>query len=141
MSSPPKLRLTVPKLPEHKLQIECSNMLRILMLPDVCWTAVDHGHSFNPTIGRGGQPIGLLEMQLRKARGVHAGISDYLFWRDSKGYAIELKTRDGVLSDPQKEFHAKLGVAHVPVAVCRSHREVADALTGWGLLRSYQETA
>jgi hypothetical protein len=97
-------QLTAPKQLEHELQIECTSMLWKVLLPDVCWTAIDHAHSLDMRIGRHGRPIGLLEAQKRKARGVKAGIADYLFWHRRQAFAIELKTVDGVLSGDQEDF-------------------------------------
>jgi hypothetical protein len=126
---------------ERDAQVQDANAMRILLRPGVCWTAVDHGHSFNPTIGRNGEPIGLLEAKIRKARGVRAGIPDFLLWADRKPFALERKIEGGVLSDDQKLFQAELTDAGVTVATCFSQKDVLDALGEWGLLRSYTATA
>jgi hypothetical protein len=126
---------------ERDAQVQDANAMRILMRPGVCWTAVDHGHSFNPTIGRSGKPIGLIEAQLRKARGARSGIPDFLLWADSRAFAIERKIEGGIVSDDQKQFQTELIDAGVTVATCWSQKDVLDALGSWGLLRSYQATA
>jgi hypothetical protein len=129
-------RLKPPRYLEHQLQIDCTTMLRSgVLLPDVCWTAIDHAHSLNMTPGRYGRPIGLLEAQKRRARGVRAGVSDYLFWRLGRGFAIELKTVDGSLSDDQKTFLKEMIEAGIPVSVCWDIRQVIAKLQAWGLCR------
>jgi hypothetical protein len=134
-------RLTSYVEAEREAQIQDVKMLRILLRPGVCWTAIDHGHSFNPTLGRNGQPIGLIEMQKRKARGVRAGIPDLLFWADHKPYAIERKVEGGVLSDAQREFQEELKQAGVLVSTAWSQAELCATLKAWGLLRPYSEAA
>lgn len=134
-------RLTSYVEAEREAQIQDCKMLRILLRPGVCWTAIDHGHSFNTTIGRNGQPIGLIEMQKRKARGVRAGIPDLLFWADGKPYAIERKIEDGVISDAQRVFQQELKDARVPVANAWSQAELCETLNAWGLLRPYRDAA
>jgi hypothetical protein len=133
---PPKFQLEAFQEAEHELQIACTGMLWRILLPDVCWTAVDHAHSLNMTIGRHGRPIGLIEAQKRKARGVKAGIPDYLFWRKAQAYAIELKaTADGVLSDHQEDFLKAMIAAHAEVSICWTIDQVVERLTAWGLCR------
>lgn len=138
---PPKFRLEVEREQEHELQLACTALLWKILLPDVAWTAIDHAHSLNMTIGRHGRPIGLIEAQKRKARGVKAGISDYLFWHKSRGFAIELKTVTGVLSDGQKDFLNQMIAAGVEVSVCWTLDLVAERVKGWGLCRGFTVTA
>ena len=111
-------QLTAPTSPEHQAQIDCTTMLQRVLRPEVCWTAIDHAHSFDMRPSKHGVPIGLIEAQKRKARGVRAGIPDYLFWAAGQGYGIEFKTGDGTLSDDQRSFLRELIAAKVEVAVC-----------------------
>jgi hypothetical protein len=134
-------RLTSYVEAERNAQIQDANLLKILLRPGVCWTAIDHGHSVNPTLGKNGQPIGVLEAKLRKARGVRSGIPDMLFWADGKPYAIERKVEGGVISERQREFQEELKQAGVLVAVAWSQAELCATLTAWGLLRPYSEAA
>jgi VRR-NUC domain-containing protein len=120
---------------ERRQQIDCTKMLRQVLRPGVAWTAIDHSHSFNPTIGRNGRPIGLIEMQLRKARGVRAGIPDYLFWHRSLSYAIEFKIDDNGLSDAQEIFIGELLGADVFCKVCWGATQVMNTVFAWGLCR------
>jgi hypothetical protein len=131
----PKFRLAELREEEHETQIACTAMLWKVLLPDVAWTAIDHGHSMNMKIGRHGVPIGILEAQKRKKRGVKAGIADYLFWHRSFGFAIELKTVDGVLSEGQEVFLGDLIRAEIPVSICWRIEQVLERCTAWGLCR------
>lgn len=133
------LTLVSPEQDEHELQISCTNMLRLLLLPDVCWTAIDHSHSVDRRIGRNGFPIGLLEMKKRKARGVEDGIWDYAFWHRDKSFAVEMKVGDNDLSDAQKEWGKRLIAAGVHVKVCWSKTQLFDTVVSWGLTRTTHE--
>jgi hypothetical protein len=128
--------LTVPQQSEHDLQIDCTNMLWRVLLPDISWSAYDHGHSFDKTIGRHGRPIGLLEMQKRKARGVKAGIPDYQFLYQGDTFAIELKaSADAPLSDDQKAFLTSMIKNGAQVAICWTIWQVFNKVLEWGLCR------
>jgi hypothetical protein len=123
---------------EHELQIACVKMLRTLLLPDVCWTAIDHGHSIDrtPSWRDPRVSVGFLEMQKRRARGVIDGIWDLWFWRVGITHVIELKVGDNDLSSAQEEFGERLilaGVRHLKV--CWTQDQVFDAVCGWGLTR------
>lgn len=116
-------------------QITCSEMLERVLLPEVAWTAIDHGHSLNPTIGRNGRPIGIQEAVQRKRRGVKPGITDYLFWHQSYSYAIEFKVDDGELTEDEKTFMRGLLAAGVICKVCWGSVQVMDTVYGWRLVR------
>jgi hypothetical protein len=132
-----RFQLTPPSVLEHDLQIDCTKMLWRVLLPDVCWTAVDHAHSLNMTIGRNGRPIGLLEAQKRVARGIKPGIADYLFWHESRGFAIELKRDvDADLSDDQDDFLRQMILAKVEVSVAWTIWQVFNKVKAWGLCRN-----
>ena len=126
---------------ERDAQIQDARALKILLRPNVAWTAIEHGHSFNPTIGRSGQPIGLIEMQKRKARGVRSGIPDLSFVAEGRSYWIERKVEGGIISEAQLEFQSELKDAGALVATCWSQRELCDTLEAWGLLRPYRVAA
>jgi hypothetical protein len=111
-------------------------MLRLILLPDVQWTAIDHAHSLDRRIGRNGAPIGLIEVRKRKARGVKPGICDYLFWHRRCGFAIEMKRNaDEDLSDDQKEFCQGLIDAEIPIKICWSKFQVYQTVVAWDLTR------
>src|SRR3954447_8339504 len=126
---------------EHELQIDCTDMLIRLLLPDVQWTAIDHAHSLNMRIGRNGKPIGLIEAMQRKRRGVKAGICDYLLWHRARAFAIELKVGDADLEDCQKDFIRGLIRAEVETKVCWTKDQVFDTVISWGLTRAVRVSA
>jgi len=123
-------QLTASCTPEHQAQIDCTNMLARVLRPEVCWTAIDHANAKDATTGA-----------IRKARGVQAGIPDYLFWDFGRGFAIEFKIDDGVLLDSQRVFGKRLITAKVEFAVCWGQRQVFDRVREWGLTRSLQVMA
>jgi len=126
----------VPDEPdEHELQIQCSDMLRLLLLPTVAWTAIDHAHTLDRRVGRHGVPIGILEAKKRQRRGIKPGITDYLFWHRGRGFALELKVGDGELSDDQREFFRTLIAAEIETKVCWTKTQVFQTVQAWGLTR------
>lgn len=127
--------LTAPKQAEHALQIDCRHMLDRVLQPGMFWSGIDHGHSMDRTIGRHGKPIGLIEGAKRKARGIKAGIPDFLFFHQARLFAIELKTVDGMLSDDQKERIRELLANGAEVSVCWTIWQVFDRVVAWGLCR------
>lgn len=132
------LTLVADEPSEHELQISCRKMLDILLLPEVQWTSIDHAHSLDRRIGRNGRPIGLLEAQKRKARGIKAGICDMLFWYRQRGYAIELKrTASEPLNTDQGTFCRGLLATGVPVKICWTKEQVWRTVVDWGLTRPH----
>jgi hypothetical protein len=126
---------------EHQLQIQCTEMLRIVLLPNVAWTAIDHAHSLDRRLGRRGVPIGLLEARKRQRRGIRAGICDYLLWHHGAGFAIELKVGDNDLSPDQTLFVRQLLGAGVPVKVCWNRDQVFATVVSWRLTRPMRAAA
>lgn len=137
----PSLQLVPNDPSEHELQEDCTAMLRILLLPDVAWTAIDHAHSLDRRLTRNGVPIGLIEMQKRKRRGIKPGIWDYLFWHRRRAYAIELKVGDNDLDDDQIDFGKALIAAGLDLKVCWTKAQVFETTRDWGLLRAVREAA
>ena len=132
------LTLIADEQTEHELQIDCTPMLNIILLPGVQWTSIDHAHSLDRRIGRNGMPIGLMEAQKRKRRGIKPGITDLLFWYQQRGYAIELKRNAyEKLSDDQKVFCRGLLAAGIPVKICWSKDQVWRTVVDWGLARPH----
>jgi hypothetical protein len=126
---------------EHVLQVDCTSMLNLILLPSVTWTAIDHAHSLNMALGRNGRPIGFSEVAKRKARGVKAGIADYLFWHRGRGFAIELKRdADADLSDDQETFLSSLIANDVEVSIAWTIDQVAERVRFWNLCRHFTVT-
>jgi len=140
---PGPLILTPYDPAEHEMQIDITAALEKILLPDVAWTAIDHGHSFDQRParvkpGRDGRvpTVGMLEALKRKRRGVRAGVCDYCFWympAPPGAFAIELKTPDGPLSDDQRVWIKRMIRAGAAVKVCWSKALVIQTVTEWGL--------
>jgi hypothetical protein len=126
---------------EHELQIQCSDMFAIILLPEVCWRAVDHAHTLDMRIGRHGVPIGVLEAKKRLRRGIRGGILDYLFWHRSRGFALELKVGDGKLTDGETDFIQDMIRAECECKVCWNKDQVFETVRAWGLTRPMQVMA
>lgn len=135
MAPRPPFCLTPPSDAERVQQIDCTKMLEGVLRPEVTWTAVDHAHSLNMTIGRNGRPIGIMEAVRRQAQGVKPGIPDYLFWSDSYAYAIEFKIDDGELTTDEKDFLRKLIASGTICKVCWGSVQVMNTVFQWGLVR------
>lgn len=136
MRRPPPFVLTAPSEKERAQQIDCTEMLEKVLRPEVAWTAIDHSQSFNPTLGRNGRPIGLMEMARRKAQGVRPGIPDYNFVDAGRSYWIEFKIDDNDLDPDQKVFMRRLIAAGAICKVCWGAIQVMNTVYGWGLCRS-----
>jgi VRR-NUC domain len=65
--------------------------------------------------------------------GVRAGVPDLTVVYGGRIFCLELKTPAGTVDANQQQMHRKLHACGVPVAVCRSLEEVADALREWGV--------
>lgn len=111
-------------------------MLNLVLIPDVVWSAIDHAHSLDRRAGRYGVPIGLIEMQKRKARGVKAGIFDYIFFYQRRAFHIELKRdADGDLSADQITWAKGLIAQGFEIKICWTKDQVFNTVAGWGLTR------
>ena len=105
---------------EHALQVAVAHMLWMVLDPErTWWTAIDHG------AGR----LSKRAAGMMKARGVRAGIPDFLILSLYHiAFGIELKTDKGRLSAPQREVHEAWARYHHPVYVARSLEEVQEIL-------------
>jgi hypothetical protein len=129
-------QLVGPEPDEHELQISCTNMLNVILLPGVVWTAVDHAHSPDRRMARNGRvSIGFLEMRKRRERGVKPGIPDYLFWHRARAFAIELKVGDNKLDDDQRTFATSFIHADCFFKVCWTKDQVFETVRDWELTR------
>lgn len=73
------------------------------------------------------------EAQRFRAMGVISGVPDLIVIDGGRCIAIELKAGKGGLTPNQKRYHRLLGLARVPVYVCRSLDEVIAALERSGV--------
>ena len=108
---------------EWKLQQACATFLAAVLPRDSYWTSVDAGQ------GRMDVRAG----QMRKARGVKAGVPDVLVCYRGTLYCIELKASKGRLSETQHMTIAQIREAGGQVSVCHSVEEVETALRAWDI--------
>lgn len=110
---------------ERDLQIECVKLLRLILLPDVLWTAIDHASA---------SPRARI---MHSAMGVVAGISDiFIAWerRISLGVEtnetlwMELKSSTGRLSPEQVEWSRRCQNIGHHFVVVRSVKDMVNAL-------------
>ena len=126
-------RLTQPVVPEHSLQKQIADVLRLELAPPgkvsrlgVCWWAVDHAAYSGEVPG------------IRIGRGVVAGLPDLFFLHRGMSFMVELKTVLGELSDAQRSVCAAMLGSGGRVGVARTVEEVLACLDGWGLPRAHR---
>lgn len=124
-------RLTEPVVPEHSIQKQVTDVLRIELAPagkvskqGVCWYAISHENYAGEVPG------------IRVGRGLIAGIPDVFVLHRGQSYFIELKTAIGELSPAQQSVVAALLIAGGRVGVARDAREVVALLDAWMVPRS-----
>lgn len=106
---------------EHRLQMACAAFLSASLDSDTYWTAVDAGQG----------AMNIRAGQLRKARGVKAGVPDIIVVHNATFHGIELKTEKGRTSDTQSYAHEQIRAAGGRVCICRSVADVEVALRHW----------
>jgi hypothetical protein len=72
---------------------------------------------------------------IRVGRGICAGVPDVLFLFQGRAYWCELKSRDGVVSDPQRSMAASLLLAGCRIGIACSAEEVLALLDQWQIPR------
>jgi hypothetical protein len=124
-------RLKAPVVPEHPLQKQLCDVLRLEIAPPgkvskfgVVWWAVDHANYAGEVPG------------IRVGRGIIAGVSDlYILYR-GMAHHPEIKTVDGVLSDAQQAVAAAVILAGGKVAVVTDAAMLIEAIDAWGIPRA-----
>lgn len=91
---------------ERDIQAKCNAILRDLGIPFI---HMEKGHSNKATTHR-------------------KGIADLLFWYRDKSYAVELKTKSGIVKPEQAAFLASLARQGVVTGVCRSVDDFVEFL-------------
>lgn len=113
---------------EASLQETVVAFLDRVLLPPATYTAIGHGVYFTKDRE---------EAQRRGARlkrlGVKPGWPDLIILHNGRAHGIELKTKEGTLSDAQKAVHTAIVLARCTVTVCRSVDDVRDRLEVWGI--------
>ena len=123
-------RLTELREPEHAIQKRIAGVLRMeigleahISPHGVTWFSIDHA---------GPQPY------TRAGRGVPAGIWDMLVLYQGRAFWVELKSRDGMVSDPQRSMAATLLLSGCRIAVACDEGDVLRALDEWQIPRSHR---
>lgn len=89
----------------------------------VVWFSLDQSNSHDAVPG------------IRVGRGICAGVPDVIFLYQGKSYWLELKSRDGCLSDPQRSMAATLLLSGCRIGVATDVDGVLRALDEWGVPR------
>jgi hypothetical protein len=72
---------------------------------------------------------------IRVGRGLIAGCPDIIILHAARSFWIELKSRDGTLSDPQRSMAATLLLSGCRIGVARDEGEVLRCLDEWQIPR------
>lgn len=115
---------------EHPLQRSIAQTLRIEIGPEarisdagVTWFCIDHANYHGEVPGA------------RTGRGIVAGIFDLVLLYQGRAFWIEIKARDGVLSDAQRAMTAALLLCGCRCGVACDPAEVLHCLDEWGIPR------
>lgn len=131
-AAPRPYRLKALVTREHPLQRQVADVLRIEIAPaghvsphGVVWWAVDMANY-------AGVP------GTRSARGIIAGVADFYILFRGQAHHPELKSDDGVLSEPQRWVASAVLCAGGKVAVVRNSDEMLEALDAWSIPRAHR---
>jgi hypothetical protein len=118
-------RLTPPVVPEHSLQKQITDTLRLELAPPgkvskrgVVWWSIDHANY-------GGEVPGI-----RIGRGIVAGVPDVFLCFHGRSYMIEIKTAVGELSIAQQSVMAAVLASGGRIGVVRDADEVIALCQG-----------
>jgi hypothetical protein len=113
-----------PHEPESKLHIATADTLRKHCRPEWLWSHFPSGEARNIRTGA----------KLKKM-GLKRGWPDFvLVGPGGQLHGLELKRRDGELTEAQEDFAEKAQAIGVPYAVARTVDEMLAVLQGWGCL-------
>ena len=122
--------LLAPVVPEHAEQRTIAKVLRLEIGPEakpsehgVTWFCIDHANNHDQVPG------------IRVGRGIPPGIFDMVVLYQGRAFWIELKSRDGVLSDPQRSMAATLLLSGCRIGVACDSNDVLRCLEEWGIPR------
>jgi hypothetical protein len=135
MSARP-FRLTAPVVPEEAEHKAVAALLRMEIAREghvsehgVCWFSIDMAYGHDP--GSAAVPA------IRALRGVIAGCPDIIVLYQGRAFWCEMKSRDGVLSDPQRSVCATLLLSGCKIAVATDAEGVLAALDVWQIPRKH----
>ena len=133
-----RLALRAPDAAEDDLHAQVARALDVLLLPPTEWS----------TFPSGGYELSAAARARLFRLGLKTGWPDVLVLHGGRAHGIELKAREGRLSETrivrtrsggarivvgQREMHERLRSAGMPIVVCRSVRSVLDQLHAWGI--------
>lgn len=107
--------------PEQTLQRQVADFLSVALAGNSWWSTMP--------LGGGGSIRG----KILRGLGTRAGLPDLLVVNDGRAIWLELKSKNGRLSEVQQECHAALARARCPVTVCRHLDDVIAALRAAGV--------
>jgi len=123
-------RLTAPVESEHGIQRRIAGVLRIeigveakISEHGVTWFCIDHANHHGEVPG------------IRVGRGIPPGIFDMLVLYQGRAFWIELKSRNGTVSDPQRSMAATLLLSGCRIGIARDEDEVLSCLDEWQIPR------
>jgi hypothetical protein len=115
--------------PEQRIQKAVLDHLR--------WRGVINTFVFHPANGGARTAV---EGAILKSMGVVPGVPDLILIHAGVVFGLELKSRDGRVSETQAECHRRLRNAGARVAVAAGIDAAVEQLTVWGLLRPSTST-
>lgn len=126
----PRFAFTPEHIPEHSIQRTVAGVMRLEVAREghiseagVCWFSIDMANSHDAVPG------------IRMARGIPAGVPDMIVLYQGRAHWIELKSRDGAVSDPQRSLAATLLLSGCRIGVARDEGEVLACLDAWQIPR------
>jgi len=126
-------RLTSPVESEHGIQRRIAGVLRIEIGAEakisehgVTWFCIDHANHHGEVPG------------IRVGRGIPPGIFDMLVLYQGRAFWIELKSRNGTVSDPQRSMAATLLLSGCRIGIARDEGEVIAMLDCWQIPRKHR---
>jgi hypothetical protein len=133
MSVKRQFRLTAPVVPEHDIQKTIAKVLTLEIAPagkvspdGVCWFSISQENYAGEVPG------------IRVGRGLVAGVFDMLVLFQGRSSWIELKSRDGSVSEPQRSMAATLLLSGCRIGVARDEQEVLGLLDTWEIPRKHR---
>jgi len=133
MTRPRPFKLTSPKKGEHAEQRTVTGVMRLEVGPEakvsehgVTWFCIDHANNHGEVPG------------IRVGRGIPPGIFDMVLLYQGRAFWIELKSRDGALSDPQRSMAATLLLSGCRIGVARDVEEVLACMDAWQIPRRHR---
>lgn len=126
-------RLVAPVVPEHPLQKQLADILRLELAPPgkvsrhgVVWWAIDHANYAGEVPG------------IRVGRGIIAGIQDFFILYRGRAHHPEIKTVNGALSEAQQSVCAAVLAAGGRVGVVTDAASLLACLDEWQIPREYR---